>query len=513
MAYIAPDGVIEIFGDVSLSPGQEDTLYFASTSAKDTYFSGITKLITLSNQSYTRKERGYLRIEATMSQVYNACYMRFKNSSFENKWWYAFITSVDYINNITCEIQFELDTMMCWMGDFTLAQCFVERQHTETDAIGDNIVDENLEIGDYVYNAITRTNLFNTYDIIVGASVDANGDPVAGGTLVNNIYTGIVYHRFSSAQWADVNTFIDSLTDKAKSDAIVACVMCPSSFSTSSIPLTDIVVPKNLTTLDGYTPKNRKLYTFPYNFLQATNGQGNYATFRYEFWRTNLVSCEFQVGGVLSLQPCAVLTPKNYKNSDPNVFNYSEKLELNNFPQCAFNTDQYKAYLAQNASTIMADAFTIGATGLVQTIAQAGAGNDVGVAYAGINAITSAVRFLAKHHDYSRKPPQSHGATTTEFEASRREKDFWFYSMSITRNYAKLIDDFFTMFGYAVNEVKIPNMNARPYFTYVKTTDCIVHGNIPADDCRKIEERFNNGVRFWKDHTAIGGYLVNNSVP
>ena len=116
MAYIAPNSTIEIFGDVSLSKGQEDTLYFASTSAKDSYFSGITKLKTLTAQSYTRKERGYIRIEATMAQVYNACYMRYKNTSFENKWFYAFILSVNYVNNITVEIEFEIDVMMTWMG-------------------------------------------------------------------------------------------------------------------------------------------------------------------------------------------------------------------------------------------------------------------------------------------------------------------------------------------------------------------------------------------------------------
>ena len=37
MAYIAPNSTIEIFGDVSLAPEQDDTLYFASIGAKDSY--------------------------------------------------------------------------------------------------------------------------------------------------------------------------------------------------------------------------------------------------------------------------------------------------------------------------------------------------------------------------------------------------------------------------------------------------------------------------------------------
>ena len=510
MAYIAPDGVIEVFGDISLSSGQEDTLYFASTSAKDTYFSGLTKLATFSAQSYTRKERGYIRVEATMGQLYNACYMRFKNTSFENKWFYAFILSVDYINNVTVEIKFEIDVMMTWMGAFSLAQCFIERQHTTVDTIGSNITEENLETGDYVYNSISRTNALGNYTILIGASVDQNGDPVAAGDLVNNIYSGIVIHQFGTVQAA--NDFIDLLTGKAASTAIVACVMCPSKFVVGGSAVTEIVtVPKNISSIDGYVPKNNKLFTYPYNYLVVTNGQGNFATFRYEFWVSDATNCRFSLGGIAGLQPCAVLTPSEYKHSAQNLFNYAEMLEINDFPKCSFNIDQYKAFLAQNQSSIGVEAVSTVGSGIISTIANAVSGNLGGTISAGFGAVMRVAEIDAYHQDYARKPPQSNGVTTGDFASSRREKDFWFLKQSVTRQYAKIIDDYFTMFGYAIREVGTPNMNARPYFTYVKTIDAVVHGNIPSDDCRAIEDMFNRGVRFWKNHAQIGNYSLNNS--
>ena len=509
MAYIAPNSTIEIFGDISLSAGQEDTLYFSSTSAKDSYFSGITKLMTLSSQSYTRKDRGYIRVEATMTQLYNACYMRFKNTSFENKWFYAFILSVNYVNNITVEIQFEIDVMMTWMGAFTLAQCFIERQHVTDDAIGHNIVEENLDIGDYVYNSITRTNALGDYTIIIGASVDQSGKPVAGGTMVNNIYSGIELHQFGTV--AAANSFIDQLTDKAKSDAIVACVMCPSKFITDQTAVTEIITTsKNYTYIDGYQPKNNKLFTYPYNYLVVTNGQGNYATFRYEFWVASN-DCRFSLGGVAGLQPCAILTPDQYKHSAENLFNYSESMTLNNFPQCAFNIDQYKAFLAQNSASIAVDAVSTVGSGILNTVSGFATLGLNGGLQKGIEAGVKIANTLAFHSDYKKKPPQSNGVTTTDFDASRREKDFWFLKQSITRQYAKVIDDYFTMYGYAIHEVATPNMNARPYYTYVKTVDAVVHGNIPSDDCRVIEDLFNRGTRFWKNHTQIGNYSLNNA--
>jgi hypothetical protein len=83
--------------------------------------------------------------------------------------------------------------------------------------------------------------------------------------------------------------------------------------------------------------------------------------------------------------------------------------------------------------------------------------------------------------------------------------------MCITKNYASMIDDYFTMYGYAVRNTLTPNMNARANFTYVKTKGCIVHCNCPAEDARAIEEMFDNGIRFWKNHNNIGNYNLPNA--
>ena len=74
-----------------------------------------------------------------------------------------------------------------------------------------------------------------------------------------------------------------------------------------------------------------------------------------------------------------------------------------------------------------------------------------------------------------------------------------------------MIDDYFTMFGYAVRQIGVPNMNARPYFTYVKTVGCTVHGNMPSDHAKQIEQIFDKGVRFWKSVDNIGNYNLNNA--
>ena len=532
MAYIAPNSTIEIFGDVSLSPGQEDTLYFASTSAKDTYFNGITKLMTLTNQSYTRKDRGFIRVEATMAQLYHACYMRFKNTSFENKWFYAFIISVDYVNNVTVEIQFEIDTMMTWMGAFTLAQCFVERQHTVGDQIGDNIADEGIPCGDYKYEFVTSSGYIgsNGFWYCLATTYDpSNITQVLNGEEYGGIYSGVKYMYTNSV--STLNGWLADLTIGGQASGIVGVSIVPYSF------ITDAGEPpveksqaftKPYTDLDGYVPKNNKMFCYPYKSIQVTNLEGNFGEFRYEFFSGN--SAQFTFIGVTGLQSEIVCEPINYKGVQENI---TEKISMSDFPMCSYAIDSFLAYLAENKSSIAANVIS-SAGSIAAGLATGGASNAMMMAGAsasmqgvtqqyigarnmqtGVGMANNILGQLGTMMDYARKPPQAGGTQGTSAlfgrPTGRQKKDFWFCGKTITRNYAIMIDNYFTMFGYKVNQVLVPNMNARPHFTYVKTADCVVHGNIPADDCRIIEDMFNRGVRFWKNHNNIGDYTLNNA--
>ena len=508
MAYIQPDGVVQFFNELGISPNYENTLYFGTEAAKDAYFDAIPKLATATALTYSRAERGFIRVELPIATLLRAGYMRFKNTHFTNKWFYAFVKSVDYINHNTTQVNFEIDVMTTWMGTFTLNECFVERQHGTTDSAGDNIVEENLDLGDYVMNSVERTHLMGSYTIIIGASVDQNGHSVAGGSLVNNVYSGIMLHQFATVEAA--NLFIDELTGKAKSTALVAAVMCPSQFIVGGTSGSQVIhITKNDYTIDTYQPKNKKLFTYPYNYLQVTNGQGNYATFRYEFFTGD---CTFALGGVAGLQPEAVLVPSGYKHVSSQIYDTAQKLKIVGFPVCAFNIDQYKAFLAQNSASITADAIGTVASGVVRTLSlpMDSESGIVGGLVSTAVEITKKVAFFA---DYAKKPTQSNGATTATYEGCNRILDFYFYKQSITRQYARIIDDYFTMFGYAQKRCFTPNMNARPHWTYVKTLGCSVSGALPADDAAKIESIFDAGIRFWKDHNKIGKYSSYNNAP
>ena len=104
--------------------------------------------------------------------------------------------------------------------------------------------------------------------------------------------------------------------------------------------------------------------------------------------------------------------------------------------------------------------------------------------------------------------PQAHG-----------HKNFTFYRMTVDPQYAKMVDDFFTMYGYTMNEIMDikAHLNTvktrRRHYCYIKTTNFIVQGGIENKYKLEIASILNNGITFWyKTDEPMGDYSVDNKV-
>lgn len=502
MAYIQPNSTVQYFSDLGLS--RDDTLYFGSVSSKNTYFANLTKIASEESLTYVSREKGIIRSELPMSTAINIGYMRYKNTGFENFWFYAFVTNVEYTNNGLTEIHFEIDNMMTYMGVFTLGECFVERQHTVNDGMGDNIAEEGLDTGDFIVNEVVKSGFFTGYRI----AVVYNPDSSDSGMIHNGIYSAAAVKSFELA--TDANAFINKMIDDNKLESIVCVLMLPTSVVenwNNPLPgIHNVNISKQGLLIDGYKPRNKKLFCYPYNMLVVSNSEGQSITYRYEFFNRagESTTCDFNVYTFGNASPEVVLVPKHYKNVD---FNYDERLNMVKFPQCAIAVDQYKATLAQKNSTIFQDLASHGVNIAVGAVA----GGAVGAAAAGVGLLKAASDTLISNAIRNPSADISVGRSAPDAMFGLLQKEFFFYKMSITRNYATMIDDYFDMFGYAVRQHIVPNMNARPNWTYCKTIGCIVHGNMPASAARDIESMFDNGVRFWKNHNNIGNYSLDNA--
>lgn len=485
---LTPITSIKILKNVPLDRTYKDTLDFSSVSSQISYFTSKTKY-TFTDLSPIRLQNS-IRLPIVADNLFDCNYIMFQNSNFGTKWFYAFITDIEFVNVNTCNINFAVDVWQTWQFDITIKPSFVEREHINIDTVGANLVAENLELGDYVASDFDGTGLMGEKVIVVASTTDASGVKVTGGTYCG-IYSGLYYSVFDSYQ--GVNTMIETLTNANKSDAIISIFMMPKKFVGDiggSAKTYDITKPMKLDNIQGYVPKNKKLLTHPFNFMYVTNLQGTSAEFKYEYF--DALHCTFGLAGDMSCNPQVFLYPQNYKGV---VANYNEKMVLDGFPQCSYSTDSFKAWLAQN-----------GASTAVSMLGSAMALSNPVTAPMGLLGIAGTV---AKVSATASQPRQAHGASGASANFATGIKDFAFMHMSIRKEYAQIIDDYFSMFGYATHKVKVPNITGRPSWNYVKTIDAKIVGSVPFGDMVAIKNMFNNGVTFWHGD-YVGDYSRSN---
>ena len=110
-------------------------------------------------------------------------------------------------------------------------------------------------------------------------------------------------------------------------------------------------------------------------------------------------------------------------------------------------------------------------------------------------------------------PDQSNGNMSAgDITYSAGKSGFTAYKLSIRKERAQAIDDYFSMFGYKVNTLKVPALNSRTKWNYIKTIDINITANIPQDDLQKIKEMFNNGITLWHDSSHFLDYSQSNPI-
>lgn len=507
--YIEPNTVIKILRDCPLDNSYEHTIFFTSASAQMSFFSEYTKY-TLDKQSYQRVKRGYMRVSIQAENLYDCNYLMFQNTSFGSKWFYAFIKSVEYVNNVTSEIEFEIDLMQTWFFDYTFKESFVEREHATDDTIGANTVPEKVELGDYVTDDFDGTGKLGDKSIVVAATFQyfpETGEIVdIAGTSYGGVYSGLCYNSFpaNASGAASVSNLIQKASEAGKDGGIVAVFMLPTNMLIEAYgypTVYNISKTKNTSKLGNYTPRNKKLFTYPYNFLYVTNLQGNSASYPYEYFADS--TCKFGLVGDCTPNPGCILYPINYKGA---VANYDEKLSLSGWPQCAYNTDAYKAWLAQNGASLATNA-------VLNTVSNAPMlFNPVTAPGAALNIFSTVANTVATVYEHSIMPRQAHGSTGSTTLSAAGILDFAFMHKHIKPEYAEIIDGYFDMFGYATNRVKIPNRNGRPHWNYVKVLGAVLVGSVPADDMKSITKIYENGITFWNNGHEVGNYSLDNSL-
>lgn len=486
---MTPITTVKVLHNIPLDNTYKDTLTFANVSAQVAYFNSKVKY-TFSNMTPIRMQN-QIRIPTTADNLFDCNYIMFQNANFNSKWFFAFITKIEFENVNMCNVTFEIDVMQTWWWDTSVMECFVEREHVSDDTIGRNLVPENLELGEYIMGPVFGSKLNNVKEIVACTTEDGKGGDVQGD-MVHGLYQGCAYIHYNASQSGvdNMNTYLKNLTNLNKQDAIVSMFMCWESMLHDGT-LTDNA-PARPNDLDGYTPRNNKLLTSPYVQLVSFDGVGGSNVYQYEYFQS--AQPQFEISWDVTPNPSVYVTPIGYYKGRE-----TQRYCITGFPQCAWTIDTYRAWLAQNGGVegVAAD-FGYNLLGNLLGAGALGLTGNAFMASAGLNHTFKDTFDAFKQVSVQQSLPPSYRGVNSGSAAMANNQLYPHYvAQYIRAEFARKIDGYFDRFGYAVNELKIPNLTGRPSWNYVKTRSACVIGSVPFDDVSKIRSILDNGITFW----------------
>ena len=87
----------------------------------------------------------------------------YKNPDFKDKYYYAYITDMKFVNPDMTEITIKTDIFQTWQFDFIYKQSFIEREHVNDDSVGKHTIPEDLEVGEYICNSHVKDETMESY--------------------------------------------------------------------------------------------------------------------------------------------------------------------------------------------------------------------------------------------------------------------------------------------------------------------------------------------------------------
>jgi hypothetical protein len=343
------------------------------------------------------------------------------------------------------------------------------------------------------------------------------------GQIIDGLYTGLRMRAYpmNTAGAVSVDNDINAYIQGNAVESIVSLFAFPTDFidnedtgETQSKTVT-INRPNNI---NGYIPQNKKLLTYPYMFLSvdALNDSGN---FRFEWFGDQTDespdTVDFELMPAMSVDPTIKAYPVHYNGASAQGYGASDGSPLDavmmrGFPQLGYIIDSFRAWLAQRAT---GEAIAMGA-GAVSAVASFATGNALG----GVLGLSGLAMQANNAIIEATKGNLARGSYSGSIDVASRTKNFYFRTMAVTDEYARMIDSFFTRYGYAVSVMRVPSRKNRRYYTYIKTNGLNISyafgsPGITSEIAAKIKSIYDNGVTFWRAQTGvnIGNYTVTNT--
>jgi hypothetical protein len=248
---------------------------------------------------------------------------------------------------------------------------------------------------------------------------------------------------------------------------------------------------------NGYTPRNKKLLTSVCRGYVLANKTGMRKAFKPELFDDNPT---IRIAGI-------TMATSGYQW---HINNYHEITD--SYGEVPYNSERRVGYdsntgLNKAINTMGAISSVAGGVGaLAGGIASK---NPVGV----IEGVNSGVNSLVNAVDMIGNQEQHIGNNGDLLRVTGGRAQLSWYEISPTLSECESIDNFFDMYGYAINKHANPRsyFNTRSVWNYIKCANVNLSCDAPADYENKLKNIFTSGVTLWHSYSNFGNYAKTNS--
>ncbi len=501
---------VRILKGIPIKSDYKHTLTFSSKQAQADYF--ISKTFhAMENAIPVKSPYLQIKVNKNADELQNCNYVMFKNSNYNDKWFYGFITNVEYSSPDMSYLTIQIDDMQSWLFDWEIMPSYVERCHVADDSLYSQTVEEPVSVGYY-----ETTDVTEIYDLGYFVRVfytPYNNDSLIdfpetapqSGKLVDNVYSGYQYMDFSEngggsfGSFADLNNMLENFAKKNAINNIAGIWMIPQ-LNPTIVLGTTVSVKGNF---HGYTPKNNKLYNDPYTICTVESTDGQKAEFKPQ-----LCNGLLKLTGVTSfIPPITTMLVPSYDGVDKNL-RYA--VAFSSYAMGSFATNAYNSWVGQQTLKLPSTLFSLGLSAL-GGVGSAATGNIAGALMSATSIASNAIDFFTQGEVIKQQGDTGVGGVANgNVLMSDKKTGFVIKIKQVNRDNAESIDSFFSTYGYAQHKIMPVNYTTRPNWNYIKTQNIIVKGDIPTKAIEEISSVFNSGITFWHSPSAVGNYSLNN---
>lgn len=496
--------------NTKLTSTGEHQIFFKSKEGQTQYFLSCPSL-SFTNFTFQRKDN-VIKIGVNIEQLYSYNYVMYQNTRFTNKYFYAFITKMIYINENLTEVHIKTDCFQTWLFDFTVKKSFVDRQTPFLDS--KSTIADSVATGQLIHKKSLHIPFTGGYFAFCSCDVtqDVTTDSTPYHFDVGNysIPCWVLYWNNTEEESKKMSDTLLAIANHGWGDRILSVVYCPYignkddlklvNYNSDKIGVINICI--GFTTVDSMKStfeldfndvvvEHQKALTYPYAKITLTDGAtGQTIELAPEKFINNKAS--FDIYGTISETPTYKIIPKNYKSQGSSP---SEALVTKCNTTISTANNLYAKYMMANGE-IMSNREVFGAAEMF--------GSALNVSAKGIvSGFEKMVGISAQENQARKLGRQVTNITDDSMGRLCYNNELIVTLFTMDSDHENMSNNFWKMYGYPVHSLSDVNLSSADDFNFVKlVSPNIEGGNIPSEDMEEIEKIFSNGVTLW--HTTEG---------